>query len=308
MSGVVVLGCLEETIDTLSYLEFLGGRVDAIVTLPQQEAARARSTNWFDLRPYAATRGIALHEVETYAMKSEADLRLFERIDPVAVFVVGWQRLVPGEILALARHGSYGFHGSSNLLPWGRGRSPINWSIIEGRDRFILHMFRLAPGVDDGDIVGLEIYDIRPADTCRSVYYKTAMAQARLMARYAEAILDDRAPAQPQIGTEFHYPKRTPEDGRIDWTAPASEICRLVRAVTRPYPGAFARLNGESVMVWRAEDFGDNLLTAHAAPGEIVFASANGTGEVVVQSGRGAVLLLDYDAPSTLTPGKRFDV
>lgn len=307
MTDLVVLGCLEETADTLSYLEQLGHRVDAVVTLPEAEAVRARSTNWYDLRPFTEARGIPLFEVDSYAMKGEADQRLFQRLDPGAIFVVGWQRLVPAGILDLARHGCYGFHGSANLLPWGRGRSPINWSIIEGRDRFLLHMFRLAPGVDDGAIVGLEVYDIRPADTCRSVYYKTAMAQARLIERYSRPILEGRAPATPQVGDAFHYPKRTPEDGRIVWSATANDICALVRAVTRPYPGAWGTLQGERVMVWRAEDFGDNLLTAHAAPGEVVFVSSNGMRECVVQVGRGAVLLVDYESPLPLKPGMRFD-
>jgi methionyl-tRNA formyltransferase len=49
-----------------------------------------------------------------------------------------------------------------------------------------------------------------------------------------------------------YFGGRRPEDGRIDWTRPAVEICNLVRAVTRPYPGAFAELAGEKLTVWRA--------------------------------------------------------
>ncbi len=300
---IVVLGCLEETLDTLSYLYYLGGEVDALVTLSEAEARRANSTNWVDLAPFAADHGLALHGVEKYGMTAEGDFALMQSLEPEVVIVLGWQRLVPEQIIRLAHCGVLGFHGSANMLPWGRGRSPINWSIIEGRNRFILHMFMITPGVDDGDIVGFEIYDICPEDTCRSVYYKTAMAQARLVHRFLPSIRAGTCPRYPQMGDVFHYPKRTPEDGRIRWQAPAEEVCRLVRAVTRPYPGAFTTIQAQKLMVWDAKYFGDNLLTTAAAPGTVVFVSSNSMREFVVQCGRGAVLVTDYEASSPLKPG-----
>jgi len=306
VADVVVIGCLEETLDTLRHLYHLGGRVDALVTLPESEAQRAGITNWVDLRPFAEAHALPLHQVRSYGMKGEEDLRLMQSLAAEAVFVIGWQRLVPEEIIRLAPSGYLGFHGSANLLPWGRGRSPINWSIIEGRQRFILHMFFITPGVDDGDVVGMEVYDIRPEDSCRSVYYKTSMAQARLIREHYPLIREGRAPRLPQRGTAFHYPKITPEDGRIDWTRSADEICRLVRAVTHPYPGAFTTLGGEKVMVWRCQDFGDNLITAQARPGEVVFVSGNRFREAVVQCGRGAVLLSEYESAGPLNEGARF--
>jgi len=307
VSSVVVLGCLEETIDTLRHLAALGTKVDALVTLTEADAKKAGTTNWFDLAPFAREQGIPIHHVASYSLQDARDLALFQTLAPAVVYVVGWQRLVPEAILRTAAKGFIGFHGSCNFLPRGRGRSPINWSIIEARDRFILHMFFIEPGVDDGKVIGCEIYDIRPEDTCRSVYYKTALAQAALMHRFSRPILEGTATGWAQEGEPFYYPKRTPEDGRIDWSWPAEKICRLVRAVTRPYPGAFSEIRGMRVAVWHAIDLGDNQITAHAKPGEIVFVSANAMREVIVQTGRGAVLLSEYDAQTPLKTGDRFD-
>lgn len=304
----MVVGCLEETLDTLAHLYHLGGSVDAIVTLPGEQAEKAGVTNWVDLEPFAEAHHIPLHRVELYSMKSRADAELMRSLNAEVALVVGWQRLIPPDLIDLAALGFIGFHGSANFLPWGRGRSPINWSIIEGRDRFILHMFFITPGVDSGDVIGFEVYDICREDTCRSVYYKTAMAQATLIHRFLPKILEGNCPRYPQVGEEFYYPKRTAEDGRIDWNLPGEDVCRLVRAVTRPYPGAFGLLAGERVRIWRCQYFGENLLTEHLRPGEVAFVSSNMWAEVVVRCGRGAVLIDDYESPVTIRRGDVFDV
>ncbi|MFQ5786502.1 MAG: methionyl-tRNA formyltransferase [Thermodesulfobacteriota bacterium] len=308
MKRIVVVGCLEETLDTLSYLYHLGERIDALISLRQEEANIAGISNWIDLQPFSVRHQLPLYYVDKYSMNTESDYKLIKGLNPEAILVIGWQRLLPEKIVEISTLGCVGFHGSENLLPWGRGRSPINWSIIEGRNRFILHMFFITPGIDDGDIIGFEIYDIQHEDTCRSVYYKTAIAQARLINRFLPKILEGDCPRYPQIGEEFHYPKRTPKDGKINWNLPARDICRLIRAVTHPYPGAFTTISNQTMFIWRGQYFGDNLLTAHARPGEIVFVSSNNFREIVVQCGQGAILVSEYDTPILLQRGDIFDV
>ncbi|AOT09701.1 methionyl-tRNA formyltransferase [Pseudoalteromonas luteoviolacea] len=301
--SVVVIGCLEETLDTLNCLYAKGGKVDALITISEDTAKAAGTTNWVCLEAFSKMHDIPLLYAEQYSMKNERDYALVEGLKPEAIIVLGWQRLIPENIIQLSTCGCIGFHGSANFLPWGRGRSPINWSIIEGRNRFILHMFLITPGIDDGDIVGFEIYDITPHDTCRSVYYKTAMAQANLIAQFLPQLRAGTCPVYPQVGEEYHYPKRTPEDGKIDWNQPAEDICRLVRAVTEPYPGAYTLFGESKIMIWEAQDFGDNLMSAKAKPGEVIFVSSNMQKEVAVKCRGGAVLLTKYDTDLDLKIG-----
>lgn len=289
---IIFLGCLEETRDTLAHLVSKGTIPDHVVTISEEESARQRLTNYVDMTAVAAAYGIPSSLVATYTMKSQDDVDLLHGLHPTVLLVVGWQRLVPENILQLVDVATIGFHGSANVLPWGRGRSPINWSIIEGRDRFALHMFLIRPGVDDGDIVGIKIYDINQWDTCRSVYQKTALAQAELIDLHLPDILSGDLTALPQKGEAFHYPKRTPEDGRIDWTADAESICRLVRAVTRPYPGARSSFDGRDILIWRAQPFSRDFFEG-ATPGAICFIAHGGSGEFVVACGRGSVLVTD---------------
>lgn len=292
--SVVFLGCLQESQDTLVEVVHRGVIPDHVVGLAHDEALRSHITNYADLAGTGRALGIDSSEVETYRLTSQSDVDLMKGLRPSVLLVVGWQRLVPPQILELIEIAALGFHGSANILPWGRGRSPINWSIIEGRDRFVLHMFVLRPGVDDGDVVGLRAYDINEWDSCRSVYYKTAIAQAELIQCHLPSILDKGVVALPQQGEAVYYPKRSPQDGLIDWSADAEEICRLVRAVTRPYPGAFSIFEGTEIRIWEAQPFSRDLFADQTA-GRVCFISQGKDFEFAVACGDGSVLITRAD-------------
>ncbi|MBK8606779.1 MAG: hypothetical protein IPN82_08085 [Chitinophagaceae bacterium] len=101
----------------------------------------------------------------------------------------GWQRLFPEEILETISIGAIGIHGSSELLPKGRGRSPINWSIIQNKKRFIIQYFLIKAGVDDGDIFYFESFDINEWDTCRTLYYKNSIVTKRVLVKWIPELL-----------------------------------------------------------------------------------------------------------------------
>ena len=72
-------------------------------------------------------------------------------------------------------------HGSSKPLPHGRGRSPMNWSLVQNKDCFYTHLFRYRPGVDDGEIAAVQIFDITPFDTCLTLHYKNTLSMIGLL-------------------------------------------------------------------------------------------------------------------------------
>ncbi|MBA2608651.1 MAG: hypothetical protein H0U92_06920 [Actinobacteria bacterium] len=164
-------------------------------------------------------------------------------------------------------------------------------------------MFLIAPGVDDGDIVGVRLYDINPWDDCRTVYYKTAIAAAELIAEHVPAVIGGE-PGMRQRGAAFAYPKRTPADGHISWTDTSEAICRLVRATTRPYPGAFSTLDGVPVRIWRAQPFSRDLF-GDSAPADVCFITATSPREFVVRSLDGTVLVREADTVAKLEVGAR---
>jgi UDP-4-amino-4-deoxy-L-arabinose formyltransferase/UDP-glucuronic acid dehydrogenase (UDP-4-keto-hexauronic acid decarboxylating) len=115
---------------------------------------------------------------ETYELDTERDRAHFAESDAALLIVNGWQRLVPETILETFERGALGVHGSAHP-PAGRGRLPLNWSLIEDLDRFLLSDIHLDAEADAGPVVGTWKFDVSPHDDVRTLYDKTA-AKLRL--------------------------------------------------------------------------------------------------------------------------------
>lgn len=222
--------------------------------------------------------------------------------------VMGWQRLIPAAVLQAFRCGVYGMHGSARGLPYGRGRSPMNWALIEGRESFETNLFRYLPGVDDGPVVATTRFSIQPGDTAETMHFKNLLAMAAMVRSALPGIADGMLEARPQPeGEPTYYPKREPGDGAIDWAANVRDVDRLVRAVARPFAGAFAFLRGERLTIWRAGILYTDL-EAHpfrgAAPGEVVAVLPGG--KVAIRCAGGVLLAHEWEGPE-LGEGDRLD-
>lgn len=279
----------------LEIAEFLGDSgcpVSHFITLSRDRAERNRAAGWVCYRNSAKRLGIPLYEAATYSLKDEADLKFFSEQQFDLIVLGGWQRLLPAAILETLRIGAIGQHGSSEYLPRGRGRSPLNWSVVQGRERLVWNLFLITPGVDDGPIVDTEIFQITPWDDAKTLYYKVGVVVKFMLARTIDRIANGKLELAVQQGVPTYYPSRTPEDGKIDWTGSLLSTHNLIRAVTRPYPGAFTFSRGEKVFIWKAQPF-DSFLTVYAGrpPGEVVEVFSEG--EFVVACPDGLLLITD---------------
>ncbi|HSQ15812.1 MAG TPA: formyltransferase family protein, partial [Candidatus Binatia bacterium] len=147
--------------------------------------------------------------------------------------------------------GAMNLHGS--LLPMYRGRAPVNWAIVKGETETVVTLHFMTEKPDAGDIVGQTAVPIAFDDTALTLFGKMEAAASRLLADLLPRIANGEIPRRRNdLARGSYFGGRRPEDGRIDWSRPAVEIYNLVRAVTRPYPGAFAELAGEKITVWWA--------------------------------------------------------
>ncbi len=203
-------------------------------------------------------------------------------LQPTVVFVIGWSQLVLEPLLSLPRYGCVGIHDTK--LPEGRGRAPIPWTILKGLTETASTMFFLTPGVDDGPIIGQVPVQVDEREDAGTLYAKQLAAHVQLVREHTADLVAGTAESVPQDhGLATVWPRRTPEDGRIDWNQPAVEVDRLIRAVTRPYPGAFT----EGVRIWKAEpgpDFNED-------PG----ATVNDGEHSYVVCGTGSLRVLEAD-------------
>ena len=263
----------------------------AIVSIDSATAEKAGVSGYKDLfdLPADAVR----YRPCSYSLTDPNDFAYFRDSAFDLLVVLGWQRIIPESVIAMLGCGGITVHGSGPGLPKGRGRSPMNWAMIEGYDRFHLSLLTLDSGADTGHILDTLVFDILPTDTIRTLYYKNAYAAAEMMVRTIPRYLrgEIESIAQDERAATM-YPKRTPDDGRIDWSASATAIERLVRAVTRPYPGA-STWNGEHrITIWGGQLF-DHQLHNPGDPGMVV--SVFPDGAFLVNTGTYLFLVHEYE-------------
>jgi UDP-4-amino-4-deoxy-L-arabinose formyltransferase/UDP-glucuronic acid dehydrogenase (UDP-4-keto-hexauronic acid decarboxylating) len=184
-------------------------------------------------------------------------------------------------------------------LPKGRGRSPLNWSLIQGYDRFLLSVIRLAPGADDGDVVATRKFEVTEYDTIETLYYKVTISLKEMFRASLGPIVRGEWEFTEQSGRPTFYPKRTPDDGDIHWGNSTRDVYNLVRAVTDPYPGAFTFYDGTRIDVWAVKPFSTDV-GLEATPGTIL--DAFWTDDFVVATADGSVVVTEWEAHGEWQP------
>jgi methionyl-tRNA formyltransferase len=256
------LACLEELVE-------LGADVRAVYTRPEREGIADQT----DLAAFASEHGIPLHRIGS--VNADAVKAEIREHDPELLFVVGWSRLVDGEVLELPSVAALGMHPAP--LPRGRGRAPLAWSIVKGLDETALSFFHLVEAADAGDLVGQEPLPIDEEDDAASLYADMVEAGRTLIRRHYPEFEAGEVPREPQDDSEATWwPRRDPHHGLIDWTAVPGEVYDWVRGQTRPYPGAFSYLDDRKVTIWAANPPDDE--SAFVAPGEIAYRDGDALG------------------------------
>ncbi|MDD3443296.1 MAG: formyltransferase family protein [Sulfurimonas denitrificans] len=268
---IVMCGCCEVGYNIIDSLLKDGFHFDYFVVFTQDQAQKFQISGYKNFSELAQIYNIPLYIPQSYDLKSKEDLEFFQTQKFDLIIQGGWQRLFPSAILQTLSIGAIGVHGSSDFLPKGRGRSPLNWSIIENKTRFIMQIFIIKEGVDDGDVFDYEIFDINKSDTIRTLYYKYAIVVKRMLKRNINNILNNKLNVKKQIGKPTYYKKRTPQDGVIDWEImDVFTIDSLIRAVAFPYPGAKAIINNQEYTIWQAQVFDTKITYEDKRYGECV--------------------------------------
>jgi methionyl-tRNA formyltransferase len=271
-----------------------------VINMPPERSTGI--SGYVDLAEAASRLRAELYRPHRYSLKSEVDEIALKGKDIDQLFVFGWQRLIPGWLLDRCRLGAFGVHGGPEPPPRCRGRAVFNWALLLGYTHFHIYAFRLTPGVDDGEIVGLTTFDILPHDDILTVYHKNCVVSSRLFLRIAEEALRGTLRSEPQAREGATYlPKRSPENGGIEWSRSAKRIVDLIRALAPPYPSAFSDIGSSRVFIYRAHLF-DTRINYDATPGTIVDVFPNN--HFVVVAGDAAVYVRDWSASPDFAPRK----
>ncbi|ANH90587.1 MULTISPECIES: methionyl-tRNA formyltransferase [Streptomyces] len=255
--------------------------VAAVVTRPDAPAGRGRRLVASPVADRAEEAGI---EVLKPARPRDPDFQQrLREIAPDCCPVVAYGALLPPSALEIPAHGWVNLHFS--LLPAWRGAAPVQHSLMAGDEITGASTFLIEEGLDSGPVYGTVTELIRPTDTSGDLLTRLAFAGAGLLAATMDGIEDGSLKAVPQPAEGVTLaPKITVEDARVDWSAPALRVDRVVRGCT-PAPGAWTTFRGERLKLIQVAPVPQRT---DLAPGAL----AVGKNDVRVGTGSYAVELL----------------
>ncbi|WP_033790290.1 bifunctional UDP-4-amino-4-deoxy-L-arabinose formyltransferase/UDP-glucuronic acid oxidase ArnA [Pantoea septica] len=232
----------------------------------------------------AAEQGIPVYAPEDASHPLWVDR--IKAMQPDFIFSFYYRALLSDSILRTARVGAFNLHGS--LLPKYRGRAPLNWVLVNGETETGVTLHHMVKRADAGDIVAQQRVAIDAQDNALTLHRKLVACASELLEGALPAMKRGEIAARPQNHSEATLvSRRTPDDGRINWGWPAQRVNNLVRAVTDPWPGAFAFAGTLKFVVWKGRVHAD---TPPAKPGTVLsvdpFLIACGDGALEVLTGQ----------------------
>lgn len=302
-----LFGCKDTTLHVARHLAARGHQI-ALTTISPEVGAKNEVAGYCDLTEHSDLFD-SIFITDRYALDSDmAKAHFADNSVAKLGFAIGWQRLIPGDILDRFEAGVFGMHGSARDLPFGKGRSPMNWALIEGREFFHTNLFRYQVGVDDGPVAASACFSINDTDTAETLHYKNMLSMMKLIDANIEAIAEGVIEFAGQADGGSFYPKRNPQDGMVDWRDDVRNIDRLIRAVAPPFAGGLAVLEGKTVTLQRAAVFYTDI-EAHPFRGiaEGTILDVFPSGKFLVRCGGGALLVHEYEAgEADIATGKMF--
>jgi methionyl-tRNA formyltransferase len=185
-------------------------------------------------------------------INDEINVKLINDISPDLILVIGWSQLLKNNVLKIPKIGIIGSHPTE--LPKFRGRAPIPWSIIKNLKESALTLFWIQEGTDNGPILDQQKFIISDNDDASTLYEKmTSIGKTMILDNIYE-IKKGKITKILQDESKFieSWPKRTSNDGKIDWNHTAKEIHTLIRASTHPYPGAYTYFKKKKLVIWKS--------------------------------------------------------
>ena len=248
-----------------------------VLTQPDRPSGRGLKPHPSPVKRLALDHGIPIAQPASLKDAEAQDALCAVGAD--LMVVVAYGLILPPSVLAIPRLGAINIHAS--LLPRWRGAAPIERALLAGDRETGVCIMQMETGLDTGPVLLSESIPIRDEDNARTLQDRLADLGARLVLQ----ALDDLergagVPRQQPTDGATYAAKIDPAEARIDWTGPAPEIWRKVRAFN-PHPGAVSQLRGEDLKIWQGVP-----LPHSGIPGTVLEAESRG---IVVACGEGSL-------------------
>ena len=293
---------------SLAALVDAGYLPDVVLTQPDRPAGRGKKLTASPVKHFALE-----HDIPVWQPATLRDPQIVEDIaglEPDLIIVAAYGLILPQAVLDIPRLGCLNVHAS--LLPRWRGAAPIQRAILNGDSETGICLMQMEAGLDTGPVYSCATIEIGQNETAGELHDRLAKLGGDLLTEKLPSILAGELEAVPQDESSATYAgKIQTQDAAIDWSAPASEIQKKIRAYN-PVPGAWFDLAGERVKCWKAEALDDVdgpagvVLQADKAGIDVTCGSGALRMHEVQRPGQSRLYAAEFAAQADLA-GKRLD-
>ncbi|MBT9613146.1 MAG: methionyl-tRNA formyltransferase [Burkholderiales bacterium] len=278
-----------------------------VLTQPDRPAGRGMKLSPGAVKVIALAHGLPIFQ--PVSLKDSAVQQQLHAVAAEVMVVAAYGLILPQAVLDIPQQGCLNIHAS--LLPRWRGAAPIQRAILAGDNETGITIMQMDAGLDTGEMLARHILPIDPCDTAQTLHDKLAALGGAAIVDALNALQQDRLVPEAQDNAQATYAaKLTKAEGVVDWTKPAFEIARAVRAYN-PFPGAHTQWQGENLKLWLAQ-----AMDAEGEPGTVLATDKAG---IVVACGQGALRITELQraggkrlaaaqflAGGEIKPGDRF--
>jgi methionyl-tRNA formyltransferase len=240
--------CVQLGLSCIEAVHSIGGKFDLFMTLHDHKSKQKAGRIYLDeVSNKTNTPLIKINHINDQEV-----VNAIKDYDLDWLFIIGWSQIAKPETFNASKFGTIGAHPT--LLPIGRGRAAIPWAIIKGLDKTGVSFFKMDEGVDTGPILGQFEILINESTTATELYKDVDKAHETLIKNLWGKLVEGQFELKMQDeALATYWEGRTPEDGLLNKEMTVNQVATLVRATTKPYPGAFILEDGSKVIIWEGE-------------------------------------------------------
>src|SRR6201992_2235241 len=244
--NLIFCGTPRFAVPSLEKLAASGHRIHLVVTQPDRPKGRGLELVASPVKESALRLNLPISQPDRIKNNQEFRAQL-TAINPAAIIVVGYGRIIPQWMLDLPPLGNINLHAS--LLPKFRGAAPIQWAIANGETITGNTTMRIDAGLDTGDILLQQELAIETEDTAETLAPRLAAAGAGLLVETLRGLEAGTIQPRPQDNAESSLaPILKKEDGLADFSQPASAIVNRIRGF-QPWPGVYTKFRGKNLQI-----------------------------------------------------------
>lgn len=248
MLNILFMGTPDFAKESLEAVYNANYNIIGVVTNPDKPKGRGMKLIPSPVKEFALEKNIPVYQPLKVRNNTEF-LEEINALNPDAICVVAYGKILPKEILDIPRFGCINVHGS--LLPKYRGAAPIQWAVINGEKQTGITTMYMDVGMDTGDMILKETVDIGADETTGELWERLSKIGGKLLVDTLKLIEEGKSPREKQSDEFTLAPMLNKEIAEINWSEKtATDIKNLVRGLN-PIMGAYTYLNVKKIKLWK---------------------------------------------------------